>query len=126
MAKISSVTIKQGTTPIIAVTLDGESIQDATVYLSLKIRDRLIVKSNYHDTGEITVEPIYNELIEQIGTSITAQLSQIETLCLHPGTARIEVGWVFEDGSADKSNIGVINISASLLNGVMRYGEHTS
>lgn len=126
MAKISAVQIKQGTTPLISVILDDEAIQNATVYFSLKTRNRLIVKSNYNDTGEVVVEPVYNESQEQIGTSIAVQLSQLETLCLHPGTARVEVGWVFEDGSADKSNIGIVNISATLLNEVMRYGEHTS
>lgn len=126
MAKISSVTIKQGTTPVITATID-EAIQDATVYVSIRTRDRLIVKSNYNDTGEVVLEPIIDEdTDEQVGTAITIQLSQLETLCLKPGAARIEAGWVFEDGSADRSNIGMMTITPTLFKGVMRYGEHTS
>ena len=126
-ATLSSVVIKQGTTPIITAILDGQAIQDATVYLSIKQRGRLIVKSNYHDTGDVILEPVYDvDETTQIGTSITVQLSQLETLCLKPGGARIELGWIFEDGSADKSNIGIINVSDSLYKWVMEYGEHTS
>ena len=124
---LSSVEIKPGTTPIITAIVDGQAIQTATVYLSIRQRHRLIVKSNFHDTGEVVLEPVYNtEGTEQIGTSITAQLTQLETLCLAPGGARIEAGWVFEDGTADKSNIGLINISNTLYRQVMEYGKHSS
>lgn len=122
---LSSVEIKPGTTPLITAVVDGPAIQDATVYLSISQRDRLIVKSNFHDTGEVVLEPVYDtDGTTQIGTSIIAQLSQLETLCLKPGGARIEAGWVFEDGTADKSNIGLLNISNTLYRWVMEYGEH--
>lgn len=127
MAKLTSVEIKQGTTPLITAVVDGAAIQDATVYLSLKTRNRLIVKSNYYDNGDVTLEPVYEEgTTTQIGTSVEAQMSQLETLCLEFGIARIEVGWVFEDGTADKSDIGMINISPTLFKGVMAYGKHSS
>lgn len=126
MATISSVEIKQGTTPIITAVLEGQAIQDATVYLSIKTRNRLIVKTNYYDRGDMILEPVYDENDTQVGTSITVQMSQCETLCLKPGAARIEVGWVFEDGSADKSNIGLMSITPSLFKEVMHYGEHSS
>ena len=126
-ATLSSVKIKQGTTPIITAIVDEQAIQDATVYFAIRARNRLIVKSNYHNTGDITLEPVYDETTAaQIGTSITVQLSQLETLCLQPGAARIEAGWVFDDGSADKSDIGMLNITNTLLKGVMLYGKHSS
>lgn len=125
--KLSSVEIKPGTTPILTAIVDGQAIQDATVYLSIRQNNRLIVKSNFHDTGDVTLAPFYDtDGVTQIGTSITVQLTQLETLCLKPGGARIEAGWVFEDGSADKSNIGLINISNTLYRWVMEYGKHTS
>ena len=126
MNKISSIEIKQGTTPIVTTVLEGQAIQDATVYLSIRAKNRLIVKSNYCDNSGMLLEPVYDESEIQVGTSITVQLTQCETLCLKPGAARVEVGWVFEDGSADKSNIGLITITPSLLKGVMRYDEHSS
>ena len=126
MATLSDVQIKQGTTPVITAVVDGQAIQDATVYLSISTRNRLIVKTNYYESGDVTLEPVYDELDEQIGTIVEVQLSQIETLCLKPGLARIEVGWIFEDGSADKTNIGVLSINPTLYRKVMRYGEHSS
>ena len=126
MAKISSVEIKQGTTPLVTAILEGQAIQDATVYLSIRARNRLIVKSNYCENSGMLLEPVLDDQDEQVGTSITVQLTQCETLCLKPGAARIEVGWVFDDGSADKSNIGMIPITPTLLKEVMRYGEHSS
>lgn len=126
MNKISSIEIKQGTTPIVTAVLEGQAIQDATVYLSIRAKNRLIVKSNYCENSGMLLEPVYDEDDVQVGTSITVQLTQCETLCLKPGAARVEVGWVFEDGSADKSNIGLMTITPSLLKGVMRYGKHSS
>lgn len=127
MATLSAAQIKQGTTPIVSAILDGQAIQDATVYFSIRARNRLIVKSNYRNDGDIILTPVYDEISgEQTGTEIDVQLSQLETLCLKPGIARIEVGWIFEDGSADKSNIGVLKINNSLYKWVMEYGKHNA
>lgn len=126
MATLSAVQIKQGTTPIITADVEGVDIREATVYLSISTGKGLIVKTNYYNDGDVTLEPIYDELDEQIGTSVEAQLSQIESLCLRPGLSRIEIGWIFEDGSADRTNTGILKITPTIYRRVMEYGKHSS
>lgn len=125
MATLSLVKIKPGTTPILTAVVD-EIIQDATVYLAIDMKGRRLVKSNYCNEGDVIVEPIYDESDVQISTQLTVQYSQEETLYFRPGYARVEVGWVFEDNTADKTNIGRIMIPKTLIKGVMRYGKYTS
>lgn len=125
MATLSKIKIKRGTTPLLTVFID-EAIQDATVYLTIRAGRTEVVKSNYHNDGDMTLEPVYDSLEEQTGTMITVQLSQCDTLWLRHGAARIEVGWIFEDGTSDKSNIGLFNVTDSLYRKVMEHGTHTS
>ena len=126
MATLTKVKIKQGTTPALEVIVDGVALQGATVYLSFNTNGGTIVKSNYHNDGDMLIEPVYDGE-EQVGTSILVQFTQEETLHMRPGTARVEAGWILEDGSADKSDIGVFNVTRSLLKEVMKYGnEYTS
>lgn len=125
MATLSLVKIKPGTTPTLTAVVDGEAIQNATVYITIDMKDRQLVKTNHLHEGDIVLEPVYSGST-QIGTKLTVQYSQAETLRLRPGVAQIEVGWVFEDGAADKTNIGRIRISKTLFRGVMTYGRHTS
>ena len=125
MATLSKINIKRGTTPLLTVFID-EAIQDATVYLTIRVGRTEVVKSNYHNDGDMILEPIYDSLEEQTGTMITVQLSQCDTLWLRPGAARIEAGWIFEDGTSDKSNIGLFNVTDSLYRKVMEHGTHTS
>lgn len=123
MATLKAPTIKPGTTPLLTVTVDGEAIQDATVYVTIDMGDRHLTKSNYNDDSEMWLEAVYKGSV-QSGTRVTVQYSQAETLILRPGNARIEVGWVFEDGSADKSNIGRLKIPRTLIGHVMAYGRN--
>lgn len=126
MATLSAVQIKQGTTPIITADVEGVDIREATVYLSISTGKGLIVKTNYYNNGDVTLEPIYDDLDEQIGTSVEVQLSQLESLCLRPGLSRIEIGWIFEDGSADRTNTGILKVTPTIYRGVMEYGKHSS
>lgn len=118
--------LKQGTTPMLEAIVDGAAIQDATVYLTIKTRCNDIVKSNYNQTGDMILLPVYDDNDEQIGTSITVIFSQEETLLMTPGSASVEAGWIFEDGTADKSDLGTVNISSTLFKGVMKYGNYSS
>ena len=126
MALLSAARMKPGTTPLLTVMVDDEAIQDATVYVTIKMGDRFFVKSNYYNSSDVVLEPVYNTDSEQIGTQVSVQYSQSDTLCFRPGFAEIEVGWVFSDGTADKSNIGRVTIPKTLYGGVMLYGEHSS
>lgn len=125
MAKLRTASIKPGTTPLLTAVVDGEAIQNATLYVTIDMGDKQLVKSNLYGNDTVYAEAVYDGLT-QTGTLVTVQLSQADTLFLRPGNAEIEIGWVFEDGTADKSDIGRIAISKSLYKGVMQYGGHTA
>lgn len=125
MAELNITKIKPGTTPVLSAIVEGEAIQDATVYVTIDMGDKQLTKSNYLCCSTVALTPVYSGST-QVGTQVDVQYSQAETLFLRPGFAEIEVGWVFDDGSADKTNIGRIKISKTLYKGVMLYGEHSS
>lgn len=119
---IKSARMRQGTTGALEVTLKGQAVQDATVYVTIDQGDLQLTKSNYRDNPSVTMEPVYDEHEEQIATDITVIYSQAETLSLRPGFGIIQVGWIFEDGTADRSEEGRIAIPEALYKGVMVYG----
>ena len=124
MSTLSKIICKQGTTPTLEAVVDREVIQDATVYLAVRMHERTITKCSTDD--DVTVEPYMNIHNQQIGTKITATFTQEETLMMIPGNAHVEVGWVFEDGEAGKTKIGKILITESLIKGVMKYVNDAS
>lgn len=125
MATITQVKLKQGTTPMLTAIVENEALQRATVYLAIRTRHGTIIKSNYKNSGDMYLEPVF-EGTEQVGTMINVLFSQEETMLLAPGGARVEAGWILEDGTTDRSNVGLIDISSSLIKEVMRYGEYTT
>lgn len=118
MATLSAAKIKPGTTPILTVIVDDEDISEAAVYITIDMKDRNLVKSTKTGKGDIMLEPIYSNG-KLIGTQVTAQYSQAETLHLRPGYASVEVGWVLEDGTADKSDLTRLTIPKTLFRSVM-------
>ena len=125
MATLKLVEIRQGTTPLLTAIVDGEAIQDATVYITLDQNDKQLTKNNSDNDGAIVMTPIMSGST-QIGTQVDIQYSQAETLYLRPGFAKVQIGWAFEDGEADMTNIGRVRIPKALYKGVKRYGEHSS
>lgn len=125
MATLSAIEIKPGTTPLLTAVVEGEDISSATVYVTIDMGDIKLTKSNYHTEEGVTLEPVYVD-DDFVGTMISVQYSQAETLSLRPGSASVEAGWIFEDGVAGKSDIGRLHIAKTLFKGVMEYGRHTS
>lgn len=121
MATLSVEKIKPGTTPMLTIIVDGEDITEATVYVTIDMKDRHITKDTRNSEGEIVLEALYEDE-ELIGTQITVQFSQADTLFLRPGYASLEVGWVFDDGAADKSDLARIKVPKTLYRGAMIYG----
>lgn len=120
MATLSAAKIKPGTTPILTVIVDDEDISEATVYVTIDMKDRNLVKSTKSGNGDIELEPIYNgETV--VGTQVTVQYSQADTLFLRPGYASLEIGWVDSEGVAEKSDLARLKIPKTLFRGVM-YG----
>lgn len=120
MATLSAAKIKPGTTPILTVIVDDEDISEATVYVTIDMKDRQLAKSTKTGNGEIVLEPVY-EGTALIGTQVTVQYSQSETLFLRPGYASLEVGWVDSERVAEKSDLARLKIPRTLFRGVM-YG----
>lgn len=119
--KLTAAKIKPGTTPVLTVMVDNEDIASATVYVTIDMKDRQLVKSTKTGNGDVVLEPIYDgETL--VGTQVTVQYSQAETLYLRPCYASLEVGWVLEDGTADKSDLARLKIPKALYRGVMAYG----
>ena len=119
---IKSARMRQGTTGVLEVTLEGQAVQNATVYVTIDQNDIQLTKSNYRDNPAVTMEPVFDEYEQQIATDITVIYSQAETLALRPGHGRIQVRWIFEDGTADGSEQGRIAIPEALFKGIIVYG----
>lgn len=121
MANIKAAFIRQGTTPAVEIILRDKAVQDDTVYVTFQQSDVSITKSNYGDDPSVILEPIY-ENDEQTDTKITVMFSQTETLALHPGHCKVQVGYVTEEDESDVSDIARLEIGKSLYKGVMIYG----
>lgn len=121
MATLSAAKIKPGTTPILTVIVDDEDISEAAVYITIDMKDRNLVKSTKTGNGDIELEPIYNGETF-VGTQVTAQYSQAETLHLRPGYASLEIGWADSEGVAEKSDLARLKIPKTLFRGVMANG----
>jgi hypothetical protein len=122
MAAIKSAEFRQGTTPILTFTLEGEAVQDATVYVTIRQGDIKLRKSNFKGCPAVTMEPVYDEHGEQIGTAISVIYSQWETLHLRPTHGQVQVRWVRKDKTADESLIGRVEIGEALDKRIISYG----
>lgn len=119
---IKSAKIRQGTTASLDIVLEEEAIQNCTVYVTIDQGSRQLTKSNYRHDPSFTIVPVYDSKGEQIASNITVVFSQAETLRLKPGHGKVHVRWINEDGVADGSEIGRIEIPKSLYKGVIVYG----
>jgi hypothetical protein len=124
MATLRAAQIKPGTTPILSVSVDGQDIADATIYVTIRMAGRTLIKTNRYDDESVTAETTWAKGVPT--TLVSVQYSQADTLYLRPGNASIEVSWIFEDGSADKSNMERLFIPKTLFREVMTYGRYTS
>lgn len=108
--------IRQGTTPAIEITAIDEQISDATVYVTIDQGDLQLTKSTKDTNYPVVTEASGNNTI------VTAYLSQSETMRLRPGPGKIQLRWIFEDGTAGASDKGYVEIGETLLKGVITYG----
>lgn len=126
MAELKIAKLKPGTTPLLVLFVDDVDLRGATVYVTIDQGDRKLVRSNYNHEGDDFRVSCMMVAGQIKGSRVWVQYSQADTLCLRPGFASIEVGWVTEDGAADKSDIGRVKIPKTLYEGVMAYGKCTS
>ena len=97
----------RGTTPtnIFKVNID---LRGATVFVSYSQRDKVIIEKTGSD---LTITE----------NTIEHQLTQEETLLLRPGTVKIQIRYVKEDGTADASNIISTTSEDILKDGVIEF-----
>lgn len=125
MATLKGAKIMPGTTPILNALVEGVDITEATVYVSIVSGDTIVMKSNYYEDGVVLLDEAYDGST-WIGTDVTVRYSQSDTLCLRPGNAKVQIGWVFDDDTADKTDMGRLFVPNTIIGGVMRYGRHNT
>lgn len=113
---IDATFIRQGTTPAIEITAIGEQIAGATVYVTIDQGDIQITKSNRNNDPAVTVEEAGDD------TKVTMILSQSDTLTLRPGAGKVQLRWIYEDGTSGTSDNGYVEIGEALYKGVISYG----
>lgn len=97
----------QATTPTFVMTLPGsvDPGDFAHMYFSL-VQNTVNIRK---DDADITVD----------GQTVSATLSQADTVRLIPGDAKIQLNWTYPNGSRACSQIVVIHITENLLKEVV-------
>lgn len=110
--------IRRGATPILVITAKDADLIGTTVYVTIaQANGRKLTKMYPNNNGSVTLEASGDD------TKVKVFLSQKDTLGFHQGKAEVQLRWIEEDGTAHVSNIKSINLSRTLLEGVIRYVE---
>lgn len=127
--------MRQGTTPIVTLTIpverdaDGNIIESSVldgcnVYVTIDQNgDQITKASRTSPDVEITKNYDPDDPTKHISTSVAMFLSQEETLGLEVGTARAHLRWINYLDVAYASDIATIKIEESLLKEVIEYGN---
>ena len=127
--------MRQGTTPIVSLTIDVERDEDdvivpssvldnCNVYVTIDQNGTQVTKAS-RDTLDITITKNYDESdpTRHISTTVSMFLTQKETLGFEVGKARAQLRWVNFLDEAYASDIATITIDESLLEEVIAYGN---
>lgn len=127
--------MRQGTTPIVSLTIDVERDKDdnivpssvldnCNVYVTIDQNGEQITKSS-RESSDIEITKNYSEddPTRRISTTVAMYLTQEETLGLEVGNARVQLRWINILDEAFASDIATIKIDESLLEGVIDYGN---
>lgn len=127
--------MRQGTTPIVSLTIDVERDKDdnivpssvldnCNVYVTIDQNGEQITKSS-RESSDIEITKNYSEddPTRHISTTVAMYLTQEETLGLEVGNARVQLRWINVIDEAFASDIATIKIDESLLEGVIDYGN---
>lgn len=127
--------MRQGTTPIVSLTIDVERDEDdviipstildgCNVYATIDQNGTQITKAS-RESEDIEITKNYSETdpTRQISTTVAMYLTQEETLGLEVGKARAQLRWVNVLDEAYASDIATITIDESLLEEVIQYGN---
>lgn len=125
--------MRQGTTPIVSLTVDVERKEDGTIVPSSTFDDSNVFVTLDQDGTQITkssrgsndveITKNYDDSGLWISSTVAMYLSQSETLGFEVGAARAQLRWVNYLGQAYASDIASIKIDESLLGEVIDYGN---
>ena len=127
--------MRQGTTPIVSLTIDVERDEDdrivpssvldnCNVFVTIDQNGTQITKaSRTSDDVKITKNYDKNDPTRHISTTVAMYLTQAETLGLEVGNARAQLRWVNFIDEAFASDIATIKIDESLYEEVIDYGN---
>lgn len=107
--------IRRGSTPILTITAENIDMRDCTVYVTLKQEGIVQITKRTDTNGAVWME------YEEPNTIINVTLSQADTMQLKPGRTLIQLRWIEEDGTAHVSDIARIEMSKTLLEGVIAH-----
>lgn len=125
--------MRQGTTPIVTLTIPVERDEDdniitssvldgCNVFVTIDQNGEQITKES-KTSPDIEITKNYDDDGTFISTSVAMYLSQEETLGLEVGKARAQLRWVNFINQAYASDIASIKIDESLLEEVIEYGN---
>ena len=127
--------MRQGTTPIVSLTIDVERDEDdrivsssvldnCNVFVTIDQNGTQITKAS-RTSDDIRITKNYDEddPTRHISTTVAMYLTQRETLGLEVGKARAQLRWVNFIDEAFASDIASITIDESLLEEVIEYGN---
>lgn len=127
--------MRQGTTPIVTLTIPVERDEDGNIIASSVLDDcnvfvtidqngsQITKASRTSQDIEITKNYDEDDPTKHISTSVAMYLSQAETLGLEVGKARAQLRWINVIDTAYASDIATITIDESLLEEVIEYGN---
>jgi len=105
--------MRRGSTPSVDLIIPGIDLTGATIHVAIAQGSALLVKSG----ADVTA--VYDS--EEDATTLTVPYGQADTLSFTPGTAQVQVRWVFSDGRADGTNVKTVTITPVLEDGVIEY-----
>jgi hypothetical protein len=127
--------MRQGTTPIVSLTIDVERDEDdvivpssvldgCNVFVTIDQNGTQITKAS-RESSDIQITKNYDkdDPTRHISTTVAMYLTQAETLGLEVGNARAQLRWVNFIDEAFASDIATIKIEESLLEEVIDYGN---
>ena len=125
--------MRQGTTPIVSLTVDVErdengviipssTFDNCNVFVTLDQDGTQITKAS-RVSNDIEITKNYDDSGVWVSSTVAMYLTQAETLGLEVGAARAQLRWINYLGQAYASDIASIKIDESLLGEVIDYGN---
>lgn len=114
--------MRRGSTPIITLSVDGETFANSKIFVTIDQDGTQITKDS--DGTDLKKTIIYDEETgEAIGSELAVYLSQADTLKLEVGKARVQIRWIDYLHNAYVSDISTIDLEEVLLESEIEYGN---